>query len=896
MVFRLIDKYKPMNSAQIEKNLKKLTKNLSNKEFIFDLLRAYGTPKATVTLLKKGKHNLSKKEGQIILKKKLFFQEVQNEDLHATIDSLQKNEATMKHNPRFIIVTDYKSILASDTKTGEQLDAKFENLAKHYDFFLPWSGIEKHKHINENPADRKAAEKMAKLYDEILDENSISGERRTHDLNIFLSRLLFCFFAEDTNIFNNGLFTDSIASHTLPDGSDLDNYLEKLFNVLNTKNTSSYPAHFQKFPYVNGGLFKNKHWIPKFSAKSRKIIIECGELNWAEINPDIFGSMIQAVVHPSERGSLGMHYTSVPNIMKVIEPLFLDELYEEFEKNKGNNDKLLKLFVRLSKIKIFDPACGSGNFLIISYKELRRLEVAIIKSMGTFCFSDITLDQFYGIEIDDFAHEIAKLSLYLAEHQMNIEFKKEFGETKPTLPLKESGNIVCDNATTIDWRKVCSQNSSDEIYLLGNPPYVGSSMQSNQQKKELANLCKGFKNYKNLDYISCWFINGAKYINNISAKMAFVSTNSICQGEQVALLWPHILKDDIEIGFTHTSFKWSNNAKHNAGVTVVIIGIRNKSKENKYIFSDGQARLVKNINAYLTTGRNVFIPRRSKPISRIPTMVYGIKPTDGGNLILSKKEQQEFLKEDGNTAKYIKKFMGAEDFLKGHERYCLWIQDKDLAQAKKISKIKERLDKIKKFRLKSKAKCTAEFAETPHKFKQITYKNSESIFVPSVSSERRKYIPFGFLGKDTVISNAANAIYDAEPWIFGIISSLIHMVWVRAVCGSLETRIRYSSALGYNTFPIPPLTTKQKEEITRHVYNVLEEREKHPEKNMAQSYDPDKMPEGLKEAHYQLDLAVERIYRSKPFSNDEERLEFLFNLYEKMIEDEKEKNLTLNFN
>lgn len=882
-----------MNSGQIEENVKSVTESFSKEEFVFDLLLAYGLPKSTVTLLKKGKHNLSKKEGQIILKKKLFFQEVHGKDLHETIDSLQKDSQTMRHTPRFIIVTDYVTLLAVDTKTGEHLDIAIQDLAKHYDFFLPWAGIEKHKHASENPADRKAAEKMAKLYDGILAENDISGDiTKTHDLNIFLSRLLFCFFAEDTNIFEKGLFTNSVASHTRTDGSDLDVYLEKLFRVLNTKEEerSDLPEHFRKFPYVNGGLFKEHHWVPTFSAKSHRIIVECGELNWKQINPDIFGSMMQAVTHPGERASLGMHYTSVPNIMKVIEPLFLNDLREAFEKCVGNKKKLDELRIRMSKIKFFDPACGSGNFLIITYKEFRRLEMEIIKEIGAFSFSDLQLSQFYGIEIDDFAHEIARLSLYLAEHQMNEEFKHEFGNVRPTLPLRESGNIVCGNATRIDWEGVCPKNEGDEIYILGNPPYLGSSMQSDEQKKELASLCDGFKNYKNLDYISCWFIKGSEYIRNVNAKLAFVSTNSICQGEQVALLWPHVLGNDLEVGFAYTSFKWMNNAKGNAGVTVIIVGLRNTSKESKFLFSDGHSNSVNNINAYLIAGRNIFVPRTGKPISQIPEMLYGNKPVDGGNLILSDDERGAIVHKFPGTEKFFRRLIGSSEFIKGTYRWCMWISNKELlSESSKFDFFVSRFEKVRQMRLSSKDKGANDLAKRSHQFRDLTVAKESSIIIPATSSERREYIPLGFLDKDSIITNSAQVIYDAEPWIFGVISSRMHMTWVRAVCGSLETRIRYSSALGYNTFPIPPLTTKQKEDITRHVYEVLEEREKHSQKTMAQLYDPDKMPEGLRTAHRSLDLAVERLYRSKPFTSDEERLEYLFALYERMIEEERSK-------
>jgi len=879
-----------MNSLQVEKNIQKLVKNFSRESFIFDLLLAYGTPKATVTLLQKGKRNLSKQEGQIILKKKLFFQEVEgkNKDLHSIIDDLQKDKNTIKHNPRFIVVTDYKALLAVDLKTNETLDIKTKEIVKHFDFFLPWAGIEKHRSQSENPADRKAAERMAKLYDGILadKENRISSEKRVHDLNVFLARLLFCFFAEDTEIFKEGLFTNSIASHTQPNGEDLPKYLEKLFDVLNTKKENrktDLPQFLKEFPYVNGGLFADKHWVPKSSFKARKIIIECGELDWKKINPDIFGSMIQAVVHPGQRGDLGMHYTSVSNIMKLIEPLFLNELQEEVERNKGKKKQLQKLLGRISKMKFFDPACGSGNFLIITYKELRNLEMKIIKELGNLSFSSINVSNFYGIEIDDFACQISKLSLYLAEHQMNVKFFKKFGRVLPTLPLKESGNIVKGNATRLDWEDVCPKGENDEIYILGNPPYLGSSMQNKEQKSDLAFVCEEFKNYKNLDYISCWFLKGSEYIKDINARLAFVSTNSICQGEQVALLWPCVLKNSLEIGFAHTSFKWKNNAKHNAGVIVVIIGLRNIFKKKKFLINNGCLTEVGNINAYLTAGKDIYLPRISKTISSLPEMLWGNKATDGGYLILDSKERDDFLASNPESKKFIKKYIGSQEFIKGIERWCLWISDSELAEAKVIKDVDKRIKNVRKIRLESKAKSTRNSAKISHRFIQIQHEPAPAIIIPSVSSEVRRYIPIGFVKDDVVVNAQCYVVYNPESWIFGVISSRMHMTWVRAVAGRLKTDYRYSSALCYNTFPISPLTTKQKEILTRHTYNILEEREKHSEKTIAQLYDPDKMPAGLKEAHHSLDLAVERIYRSKPFKNDEERLEYLFKLYERMV-------------
>ena len=882
-----------MNIAQIEKNLTELVKKISPDDFVYDLLLAYGTPKTTVTLLKKGNRNLSKKDGQIILKRKLFFQETQEQDLHGLIDLLKNDDVTHRHNPRFIVVTDYKTLLAIDTKTDDTLDIKIEELNKHPFFFGPWAKIEKNTHYNEQEADVKAAEKMAKIYDEILQDNHFKTREDLHGLNIFLSRLLFCFFAEDTGIFKDNAFTNAISSHTQEDGSDLDDYLNKLFEVLNTADHSNYPDYLSKFPYVNGGLFGDRYFAPKFSRKARRMIIECGELDWATINPDIFGSMFQAVVHKDQRSSMGQHYTSVPNIMKVIEPLFLNELREEFDKHYDNQKKLEQLLARLEKLRIFDPACGSGNFLIIAYKEIRELEMEIFQRIQEITdnpslpFSRIQLSQFYGIELDDFAHEVAILSLWLAEHQMNVKFEEVFGQTNPTLPLKEGGNIVCDNATRIPWEDVCPKDKGAEIYILGNPPYLGSSMQDKEQKNDLAYVCADFTNYKNLDYISCWFVKGGNYIQNANAQFAFVSTNSICQGEQVALLWPYILKRGLEISFAHTSFKWTNNAKSNAGVTCIIIGMRNESLKEKYIFTNLNKITARNINPYLVDGKNIFLPRRSKALSKIPPMLWGNKATDGGHLILSPEEKEQLLSKHDESREFLKKYVGSQEFIKGIERWCLWLSDTNKEKALAIPPIKERIEKVKEIRLASKAASTVAAAAKSHRFIQIQHEPSDALIVPSVSSESRRYIPLGFVSDDTVVNAQCYVIYNPEPHMFGLLSTRMHVIWVHAVAGCLETRIRYSSALCYNCFPVPSLTDQQRQSIATHAYNVLEEREKHSEKTMAELYDPEKMPDGLREAHHHLDLAVERCYRSKPFTSDEERLEYLFKLYEDMTAKEK---------
>jgi hypothetical protein len=888
-----------MTSTEIQEKVQELVNNFNPETFIYDLLRAYGISKASITRLQKGDFNLAKNEGEILYKKKLLFKEASEDELMALVEDLSQEE-NLKHNPRFVITTNYKEIAAKDTRTGKNLHVAIKDLPKNHSFFLPWAGQEVYQATNENEADRKASYRMAKLYDILIEENPTILENGVHDLNLFFSRLLFCFFAEDTDIFPvEGMFTNTLMQHTQKDGEDVDHFLDELFQVLNLKETErkNVPAHLNQFPYVNGGLFKDKLSVPHFNKEARGILQESGELDWSHINPDIFGSMIQAVVNPDQRGNLGMHYTSVPNIMKVIKPLFLDELYDELENAKGNSKKLRKLVERISKLKIFDPACGSGNFLIIAYKELRKLEIEIwqaileTESQQSFIYSEIQLTQFYGIEIDDFAHEIAKLSLWLAEHQMNkyFEHELELGKAKPILPLKASGNITCANATRIDWEEVCPKQKDDEIYLLGNPPYLGRSLRNKQQQSDMEVVFKSKKNYKDLDYITCWFLIGSKFIKNSNSKLAFVSTNSICQGTQVSLLWPYLLENEIAIFFAHQSFKWSNSAKGNAGVSVVIIGLSNSKYFQKRLYSELGVKYVDNISPYLTDTKDLIITNRYKTLSNIPNISLGNAPKDGGALLISHAEFEKYKETDDRILKYIKKFIGANEFLKGDYRYCLWINDSDINEASKIPEIKRRLESCRKMRLSSKKKQTQKLAKTSYKFGEIRYKESPSLIIPSVSSERRTYIPIGFLDENWIISNSSFVVYDADPWLFGVISSKIHMCWVRAVAGRLESRLRYSSQLCYNTFPFPKISKVKKAQIEENVFAVLEEREKHPEKTMAQLYDPDKMPAGLRQAHKDLDAAVERCYRLQTFDNDTQRLEYLFKEYEKMVKEEKDK-------
>jgi hypothetical protein len=609
-----------MNSHEIEQNVKRMMENFSKENFLYDLLLAYGISKTSITRLKSGDFNLSKVDGEILYKKKIFFKQQPTDKLLSSIESLAKEERIVKHSPRFAVVTDYKNLVAKDLKLGKNLDITIKDLPNHYAFFLPLAGSEVYHSTNDNEADRNAAYKMAQLYDLLITQNPsvYNSKESIHSLNIFLSRLLFCFFAEDTEIFDgDSIFTNTLYQHTNENGSDTHLFLDRLFDRLNTENAKGFPAHLAQFPYVNGGLFRDKIASPVFTAKARKILVELSELNWRDINPDIFGSMIQAVVIPEYRSDLGMHYTSVPNIQKLIKPLFLDALYEEFE-NCKTIPQLRKLINRIAKIKFFDPACGSGNFLIITYKEIRLLEIKILQRIIDLSptpameFTSIQLSQFYGIELDDFAHEMAILSLWLAEHQMNKVFEEmlfDYGRSKPILPLKQAGKIVQGNAARVDWKTVCPIVKDDEIYVIGNPPYLGARMQDEQQKSDMAFVFNGMRGFNNLDYVACWFLLAKKFIHGNNSKAAFVSTNSICQGEQVELLWLPLLSNGIEIGFAYPSFKWTNNAKGNAGVTVIIVGIRNIESNPKYLINGGLKKEVRNINAYLIEGQNIFVQK-----------------------------------------------------------------------------------------------------------------------------------------------------------------------------------------------------------------------------------------------------------------------------------------------
>lgn len=865
--------------------------------FVYELLRVFcGYGEGNIRRLCEGIGNKAKDGRTVLLPGIMAYRPKGELDFYDEIKMMQNDVKITKHSPRLYVVSDGLQIVAFDPKEQDIYENEVALMWKDFDFFYPLAGIEKIRNIEEAEADIKSAELMAKIYDEICRHNDIKDKDAMHNLNIFMSRLLFCFFAEDTNLFPEPqLFTNSIRQHTAEDGHDLAEFIDRAFLAMSTDNPAvldNLPKQFSVFPYVNGGLFEQRLPIPVLSRRARVLMIKCGDFNWAEINPDIFGSMIQAVVTPEIRAGLGMHYTSVSNINKLIRPLFLDELSEEYEKARDTKDlkRLYRLWTRIGKIKFFDPACGSGNFLIVTYKSIRELEIKIWQAMRELGYnelplSNISLQQFYGIEIDDFACDTTILSLWLAEHQMNIKFEKAFFIRPNALPLRPSGHIVCGNACRLDWDEVCPHTADEEVYVMGNPPYLGARLQSEAQKEDMKYVMQNNLAYNNLDYIATWFYKGGLFIKNGKSRLAFVTTNSICQGEQVGILWKYLQFIDIEICFAYSSFKWSNNAKNNAGVTCTIIGVRYIDGKNypKYLYIGDERRSVENINPYLSIGTNVIVDKQNKSISNFPSISFGSMPNDGGYLLLDESEKEKLIQENEVTKKIIHRIFGSQEFIRDEKRYCLWITDELFPLAYSIDFIKNRIDACRRVREISNRESTRLLADFPYKFGEVRYKESECIIIPAVSSERREYIPIGYLPEGTVVSNSAFAIYGAPLWLFGILTSKMHMAWVKTVGGRLKTDYRYSAQLCYNTFPFPNINEAQKNMLEELAQEVLDVRDQHFDMTLGEMYNPESMPEDLREVHHRLDVAVERCYRTEHFSSDEERLECLFKLYTKMI-------------
>ncbi|MBA5972967.1 class I SAM-dependent DNA methyltransferase [Leuconostoc mesenteroides] len=899
-------KSKILNITEIEDGLKTLINNLNKKEFITQLLGLYNISKTSIT---RAKSKFDKGE-PFFIKNKLYYTEKEG-DVVATIDTIEQSIQDQKTKPRYIIVTNFSNIAALDTKTRTTLNIPLEELPVKADFFLAWNGIEKADYQAENPADRKAAERFAKLYDVLAKDNPNIDE---HAFNLFLIRVLFLLFAEDTGITSKGAFTNVLKTRTAKDGSDFNVIIKELFEILNVNyfNRDGKEEWLLKFPYVNGNLFGEPHISLIFTKFSRELLIEAGELlEWNQINPDILGAMIQSVASVEDRQIAGMHYTSVPNIKKVIKPLFLDELNGLFEnikarysenkvkditdKTRQENNKLIlldleKLHARISEIKFLDPACGSGNFLIITYKEIRRLEIKIIlleqkiEQTDQMPISSIRLNNFNGIEMDDFAHEVAKISLWIAEHQMNEEMQTAIpGTITELLPLKDAGNIVHGNSLRLDWNTVLPHNKADEVYLIGNPPYKGSKKQKASQKKDIKFVfSKIVRKYSELDYISAWFYLGLCYIQDTQARLAFVSTNSITQGEQVGILWPTLLEKNAKINFAYRSFKWANSAKRNAVVTVIIIGLvdKNHFRGNAKIFDNNKVEAVQNISPYLTSGENVIVKERGETLSKLPPMNFGSMP-NGKNLILSYEEKEKIVSTEIEASQFIKPFMGADEYINDFLRFAIWVEDSQYEQANKISLLSRRFEQVRLARINSSRAATRKLANKPWSFGENRHQNKMGIIVPAVSSETREYVPIGLVPGNVILSNRVYQLYDARLWVLGIISSRMHMVWLRAIGGKMKTDFNYSSGVVYNTFPVKDLSTQRKNEIERVMLEIMDLRE-YEGGTLAQLYNKDTMPESLRKKHAELDGIVDRAYQQRTFESDEERLSVLLKLYQEM--------------
>jgi hypothetical protein len=798
--------------------------------------------------------------------------------------------------PKYILVSDFHHFRLYDTEEMSTYEFTLPELYKNVGLFGYLIGVSKKVYKEQDPANIKAAELMGKLHDR-LEEIGYEG----HPLEVYLVRLLFCLFAEDTSIFEKEQLQDFIQNRTNEDGSDLAAKLQELFQVLNTpkdKRFKNLDEQLNDFPYVNGKLFEETLPMASFDSKMRKALLECCYIDWSKISPAIFGSMFQSVMNPKERRNLGAHYTSEKNILKVIKPLFLDELRAEFESLKGKKNELPKFHQKLSQLLFLDPACGCGNFLVITYRELRMLELEILReiyknqlvtSIESIIWIDV--DQFYGIEYEEFPARIAEVAMWLIDHQMNMLISHEFGQYFARLPLKKGAKIVHGNALQTDWENVVSKN--DLSYIIGNPPFIGKHLQNESQKADMEKIFANVKGVGVLDYVTAWYLKASQFIKNTKIRVAFVSTNSIVQGEQVGILWNLLFVNyKIKIHFAHRTFSWSNEAKGNAGVHVIIVGFANYDISNKSIFEyediKGEAHeiKVKNINAYLVEGKDFALLSRTKPLCNVPSILFGSKLVDEGNYLFTEEEKKQFLAQEPQSNEYFKEILSGDEFLNGRKRYCLWLKDISPSKLKELKHVNERVSNVKLFRLKSSKIATQKAADYPTLFAELRQPESDFLLIPLTSSENRKYIPLGFFSKDYIVTNSCSVIANASLLHFGILSTVMHIAWVKYTCGRLESRFRYSNTIVYNNFPWPENPTeKQKQSIEEKAQKVLDVRAQFPDSSLADLYDPLTMPPALVKAHNDLDKAVDLAYRSQPFTSEANRMEFLFGLYEKYTAD-----------
>ncbi|MGB7408239.1 MAG: DNA methyltransferase [Pontixanthobacter sp.] len=910
-----------------------------HKTFATSLFAAYGAPQVTVTKITKGTGNASDLDGGTLWRRQMHVLTCAPGEVEAALNRLAESAATTKHKVRFLLATDGTEIATRDRTEDDTRFFPFEELGNQFGIFLPVAGYSRFKAAEENPVDVKASVRLKRLHDALIDHNpEWAGDEKRHALHLFMTRVIFCLFAEDTGIFPQDLFARTIADRGGHAGEEMAALLTTAFTAMSTApgpQRDAMPDWATAFEYVNGGLFRDAVEVPTFNRTAYRILCDAAaNLNWRDINADIFGSMIQVIVDKEHRHETGLHYTSVPNILKVLDPLFLDDLRAEAARSaladaSREKARLKAILTRLSKIRVFDPACGSGNFLVIAYQELRAVERTVLERLRDLTgqtpglWSHVSLDQFFGIEIGDFAAETARLSLWIAKYQMDARHGDLFGAAPPALPLTDSGRIVRGNALRMDWTDVCPPptikrnrrvmvdlasdyeamgeeevpDEEAETFIVGNPPYLGFTYQTKEQKADVRAVFEGrTRTWKSMDLVACWFLIGSDYLREVpNAHCAFVATNSICQGQLVPMLWPAVLADGLAISFAHLSFKWANSAAHAAAVMCVIVGIGRDSGHSATLYDEGVSRNVPRINAYLVAGPDLYVENRSEPLSNVPPMLWGNKPSDGGNLILVPEERATLLAAHPEAKKLLRRFVGSQEVIKGVERHCLWITDDELESARGIEPIALRLSDVAKMRLDSKAESTRGYAKYPHRFRQVQgVARQSSIVVPKVSSERRHHLPVDYLTSSEIISDNAFALYDAPLWTLSLIASRLHLLWIETVCGKLKTDFRYSNTMGWHTFPVPTLTDADKDRLTTCAENILLARAE-AGGTLAQLYDPKKMPDILREAHDANDATLERIYTGRPFRSDADRLNHLFRRYARMIAAEKGEEVAAEF-
>ncbi|MFO6446762.1 class I SAM-dependent DNA methyltransferase [Erythrobacter sp. NE805] len=908
-----------MNPVEIEEAVTQLASEpFDRAEFPFQFLTAFGNKKTTIDRLRKGNTNQSDLSGGVLQRSNIHIATCAPGAVGETLTALRNSPKTATNKAKFILATDGMEFQAEDLSSGETIACDYPDFPDHFGFFLPLAGITTVEQIRESSFDIRATSRLNRLYMTLLQDNPdwAKAERRT-DMNHFMARLIFCFFAEDTDIFHPSYrFTATVEKMSAGGADNTADVIRELFRAMNTplakRQEEGIARWADGFPYVNGNLFAGGLDVPRFSRIARSYLIHIGNLDWTKINPDIFGSMIQAVADDEERGALGMHYTSVPNILKVLNPLFLDDLRAKLEEAGDNSRKLLNLRNRMAKIRVFDPACGSGNFLVIAYKAMREIEAEINKRRGEpDRKTEIPLTNFRGIELRDFPAEIARLALIIAEYQCDVLYRGQQFALAEFLPLNNENWITCGNALRLDWLSICPptgtgvrvqgddlfqtpldqseidfENIGGETYICGNPPYVWSNDQTPEQKADIERIVGGrLKSSKSLNFVAGWFLKAVDHIARVGSKVALVSTNTICQGQSVPLLWPLLLNGDCEIIFAHTSFKWSNLAANNAGVTVVIVGLgRVGSAEKRLFWLDDNGELgvksVQNISSYLIAGENVIVQNHTRTIDGRPELRFGNKPVDGGYLQFSRDTLAQAGIDPNDPM--IKKIYGASEVINGVPKYCLWLNDDDVPKAVENDEIKRRINAVAELRKTSSDFGPKSDNHRPHQFREMRCGATATVALPSVSSENRDFLPVDLLDGKSVISNRNYGAFDSPIWVFSVLASRLHWMWAATVCGRLELRFSYTNGLGWNGFPLPKLLEQNKADLTRCAENILLAREAHFPATIADLYDPDTMPEDLRRAHEENDETLERIYIGRRFRNDTERLEKLFELYTKM--------------